>query len=65
MTKNPYQFVIYPHAEPSIIWKESWDEAVADVSKTCRTDQWFYLCELLTGRNGILILKSDGTAVLR
>lgn len=61
----PYLFIIRPHSEPSIIWKKDWDEAVEDVSKTCKEGQEFYLEEMLGGRNGILILKSDGTAILR
>jgi len=60
----PFSYAIYPHAEWSIIWAKTLDDALVDIGKTLNEGQSVWV-EDMAGRNGMLLIKSDGTLVLR
>jgi len=61
---TPFAFTIYPRSEASIHWAKTLDDALQDIAKTLNEGQSVWV-EDMAGRNGMLLIKSDGTLVLR
>jgi len=61
---TPFSYAIYPHAEWSIIWAKTLDDALVDIGKTLNEGQYVWVRDE-SGRNGMLLIKHDGTLVLR
>jgi len=60
----PFSFVIYPHAEFSVLWAASLDDALLDIAKTMNEGQTVYVEDKI-GRNGMILMKHDGSLTMR
>jgi len=61
---TPFSWAIQPHAEWSIIWAKTLDDALVDIGKTLNEGQYVWVRDE-SGRNGMLLIKHDGTLVFR
>jgi len=60
----PFFYVIGRHSDLSVLWAKTLDDALVDIGKTLNEGQSVWV-EDMAGRNGMLLIKHDGTLVLR
>ena len=60
----PFSWCIYPHSDSSVLWADSLDDALLDIAKTMNEGQTVYVEDKI-GRNGMILMKHDGSLTMR